>query len=160
MGSLQGFFAKRFNSPLKQMVFRNMILSTLMSAMVSFNVIPLDLDRLHAKMMALARVSLAGRAAISNEGDAHTIKQPEKNIVKLMKLGSFEVELDIARLSFWKKVFRAPNHNEQLVTVMLGQFSLDLDVDSFKESSRYNAFKTSFNKMNNFDSLLDFYYDL
>ena len=80
--------------------------------------------------------------------------------MKLMKLGSLEIELDIARLSYLQKIFREPNHHQQIITAVFGQFSFDADLDSFKENSRYKAFKTSLNKMKDYDSLLDLYYDL
>ena len=155
-----GFWAKTTNLDLKRMIFRNMILSTLMSGMISLNTTQLDINRLHAKMMALARGSLAGKATIKDENVEHIITKLESEIMKLMKIGSFEIELDIARLSYWQRIFREPNHHQQVITSVFCQFPFDEDIESYMENSRYKAFKTILNKMNDYDSLLDLYYDL
>ena len=78
-------------------------------------------------MMALARRSLVGRATIKDENAERIIKKPESEIMKMMKLGSFEIELDIARLRFWQRIFREPNHHQQVITAVFGQFSFDAE---------------------------------
>ena len=156
----RSFWSKSTNLELKIMIFRNMILSTLMSGMISLNTISNDINRLHAIMMALARRSLAGRATIKDENAAHIIKKPEAEILTLMKLGSFEIELDIARLNYWQRIFREPNYHEQIITVVFGQFPFDDDFESYKENSRYKAFKASVEKIKNYDNLINLYYDL
>ena len=157
----KGFWANATNLDLTRMIFRNMILSTLMSGMIALNTTQLDINRLHSKMMALARRSLDRRATIKDENAEHIIKKPESEIImRLMKIGSFEIELDIARLSYWQRIFREPNHHQQIIIVVFGRFSFDADFESYMENSRYKAFKTSLNKMKDYDNLLDLYYDL
>ena len=142
----KGFWAKRCNLPLKQMIFRKIILSILISAMISLNTTKLDLDRLNANMMALAPRSLAGRSTIKDENEEHIIKKPQSETMKIMKLGSFEIELDIARLSYWQRIFRRPHHHQQHITAAFGQLSFDADFESSIVNSRYTTFKTSSTK--------------
>ena len=130
----KGFWAKTTNWALKQMIFRNMVLSTLMSGMILLNTTQSDINRLHAKMMALARRSLAGRATSKDENAEHIIKKPKAEILKLMKLWSFEMELDIARLNYWQRIFREPNYHEQIIIVVFGQFPFDDDFESYMEN--------------------------
>ena len=119
-----------------------------------------DINRLHATMMALARKSLARRVTIKDENATHIIKKPGAELLKLMKLRSFEIELDIARLNYWQRIFREPNYHEKIITVVFGQFAFDDDVESYMENSRYKAFKASLETNEDYDNLMDLYYDL
>ena len=139
----KAFWSKSTKLEVKRMIFRSMILSTLMSGMICLNTTQADVSRLHLKMMALARKALAGRATIKDINGHHMIKKTEATILKMMKIGTMHVELDIARLKFWQRIFRAPNHHQQLITAVFGGFDFDDDFESFRQHSRYFAFQES-----------------
>ena len=93
--------------------------------MISLNCTKTDEMMLHRKMMALARRSLAGKATIrSNQDGEHMIKKPEREILKMLRIGTFSVELNIARLQFWQRIFRAPDYHQQVITAMFENFHL------------------------------------
>ena len=97
---------------LKQMVFRNLVLSSLMSVMISFTLLKHDLERLN-ETLALARGSLAGCATIQIDGVAHKIKTFQSEVRTFMIIVTSEAELDIARVGFWQEPFRNVNHHQQ-----------------------------------------------
>ena len=89
-----------------------------MSAMISLNVAKQHLDLLREILMALARRSLADKAAIKEEGAAHIIKKLEHEVRTLIHIITFDVELDIAALGFGQNIFKDVNHHQQLLTAV------------------------------------------
>ena len=156
----KAYWSKPTNLEIKRIIFKNMVFSTLISGMVSLNMTSSDVMRLHAKMMALARRCLAGRATIKDEQAAHIVKKPEAEILKMMKLGTFQVEVNISRLQFWQRIFKAPDYHQQLITAMYGRFPFDEDIEDYMKSSRYVEFKKCLDIMQHFDSLYDLWQDL
>ena len=128
--------------------------------MISLNCTKTDEMRLHRKMMALARRSLAGKATIRSNDGEHMIKKPEREILKMLRIGTFSVELNIARLQFWQRIFRALDYHQQVITAMFGKFPFDKDGEDFRKHSRFVELQKGLDLMQHYDSLNDLWIDL
>ena len=157
----RSFWSKSTRLETKQIIFKNMVLSTLISGMISLNCTNADEMRLHRKMMALARRSLAGKATIRSEQDGeHMVKKTEREILRMLRIGTFPVELNIARLQFWQRIFRAPDYHQQVITAMFGKFPFDKDGEDFRKHSRFVELQKGLDLMQHYDSLNDLWIDL
>ena len=129
-GHFAKFWPVRCDIQFKQIISRCTIIGTLLSGLDAMVLTPKEETKLDKKLLALARRALAGLATKKTKLEDGTVKTEavkDQKVRHLMAFAPAHIELRPRRLSMRQRICRLPEHHDQILTAMFGQFSFDDD---------------------------------
>eukprot|EP00969_Alexandrium_andersonii_P088953 3926071-Alexandrium_andersonii.AAC.1 len=112
----------------KLLLFKSIVMSTLLSGLTAFVVTARDLVPMEAFIARCARCMLCGRACSKVcEGDATVYKAlTNAHVLRRLQLSTVETELRVARLRWLQSMLKRPGEHAQVFAALLGDFPFEV----------------------------------